>query len=504
MLSRAAACCARARPPVTHPLPPRARPGLHRLACGRTLAHAHRTAPSTAPLPTTTTTVRMPTRRRSRSRSPAPPRRKVGDGEQQQQQSPPPQPPANRGKSPVDAAQGRQHPAPAGAAAAAAPIVAAAPHHAALLHGAPLVFGAATARGARPYQEDRHVVVSPFHIQDPPFPVVSAAADGEGEGDGQSQPPPPPLPHCDYFAVFDGHSGADAAEHAAARLHGLLARDPVLRGSRHAAAAAGAAGDAHELGPAVAAALRACFHAVDAEILARARTSGGREGATALVALRMGPHLFTAHAGDARAVLRRAGGRAHRLTHDHKPSDPGERARVEAAGGRVEHLGCWRVVSIPADPARLPAGLAISRSLGDLDFKGCGSDGTGAGVTADPTVGRTLLKASDDVLILASDGLWDVLSDQQACDITGEVVGRVVREQEEVDVAAGDDDDDEEEDGGGPACVLERAAHAAARALVAAALARRSMDNITALCAVMPWAAHGVVEEGQQAGGARA
>ena len=395
--------------------------------------------------------------------------------------------------------------------------------------------------------EDRHVVVSPFHVADAPFghggggeqeEGGGGASDGGAEQDGgggplppASSPAPSQQPHRDYCAIFDGHSGADAAEHAAARLHGLLARDPALRLSQGSGAAAAAAAsrpggdgdadadaarpassssppppgiDSDGLGTAVTAALRACFHAVDAEILARARSSGGREGATALVALRLGRDLFTAHAGDARAVLRRAGGVAHRLTTDHKPGDPGERARVLAAGGRVEHLGCWRVVSIPADPRRLPAGLAISRSLGDLDFKGEGGPGsTGAGVTADPTVGRVQLGPGDDVLILASDGLWDVLSDQQACDIAGETIERVVADRRggggggtggaeagasefEIDVG------DEDEDGGAPRCILEAAASSAARALVAAALARRSMDNITALCAVMPWAHGGV------------
>lgn len=498
---------------------------------------------------------------RSRSRSPLPGRVSDGDADGGDDRS-------HRGGSPSTAGR-RQAPPPGhgpDSLGQAAPPAAHHPrhrhHH--LLHTAPLRFGAATARGARPYMEDRHVVVSPFHVADAPFGSGGGGGGGGGgaeeaeEGEGATAAAPAPTaaavatlhqPHRDYCAIFDGHSGADAAEHAAARLHGLLARDPALRLCQGSGAAGagdgdgdgdhppppadsdGGAGDGGPgpptasppppgidtdgLGSAVTAALRACFHAVDAEILARARSSGGREGATALVALRLGRDLFTAHAGDARAVLRRAGGVAHRLTTDHKPGDPGERARVLAAGGRVEHLGCWRVVSIPADPRRLPAGLAISRSLGDLDFKGEGGPGsTGAGVTADPTVGRVRLGPADDVLILASDGLWDVLSDQQACDIAGETIARVVAERRGGDgaaapggaagtgtAAAAEDDGglgvldglDEDEAAAGPRCVLEAAAAAAARALVAAALARRSMDNITALCAVMPWA-HGGVE----------
>lgn len=68
-------------------------------------------------------------------------------------------------------------------------------------------------------------------------------------------------------------------------------------------------------------ALRRVFHTVDKEILDRARAEGGRDGTTALVVLRVGSALFTAHAGDSRAVLCR-NRVAVRLTEDHKPNLP--------------------------------------------------------------------------------------------------------------------------------------------------------------------------------------
>ena len=84
-----------------------------------------------------------------------------------------------------------------------------------------------------------------------------------------------------------------------------------------------------------------------------------------------GDTLWTAHAGDSRAVMSRAG-RAVRLTEDHKPHLAAERARIEANGGRVEFQRCWRVICGPRD-GRPGSGLAVSRSFGDLDFKefGC-------------------------------------------------------------------------------------------------------------------------------------
>lgn len=248
-----------------------------------------------------------------------------------------------------------------------------------------------------------------------------------------------------YAAVFDGHSGSAAADAGAERLHTLLAAEL-------------ATADDPDIG--VASAFDAAFAALDAEILAAAQAASSRTGAAALAALFAGPRLYTAHAGDARAVLGRAGGVATRLTEDHKPSDPRERARVLAAGGRVEHQGCWRVVTgwSPCG-TRPPAGLAVSRSLGDQDFKA-----PAPLVSCAPDVSATALAPGDGPLILASDGLWDVVSDQRAVD----VARARLREAKEAE-----DDDD------GPAL--------AATTLVRAAGLAGSSDNVCVVVVDLVW-----------------
>lgn len=84
------------------------------------------------------------------------------------------------------------------------------------------------------------------------------------------------------------------------------------------------------------------------------------DGTTALVSVQVGPKLYTANAGDCRAVLCRDG-RALRLSRDHKPELPDERQRIEAAGGRVANVrGTWRVV-LPMPDGCTAKVCAVSR-----------------------------------------------------------------------------------------------------------------------------------------------
>ncbi|KDQ15204.1 hypothetical protein BOTBODRAFT_31871 [Botryobasidium botryosum FD-172 SS1] len=105
--------------------------------------------------------------------------------------------------------------------------------------------------------------------------------------------------------------------------------------------------------------------------------------------------LYTANVGDARAVLCSAG-EAIRLTHDHKGSDKGEVKRIKEAGGFVLNN-------------RVNGVLAVTRSLGDSAMKEF--------VVGTPYTTTVELTDSDEFLILACDGLWDVLKDQEAVDL---------------------------------------------------------------------------------------
>jgi len=134
-------------------------------------------------------------------------------------------------------------------------------------------------------------------------------------------------------------------------------------------------------------------------------------GAAAVsVALRNG-EIICANAGDSRAVLCRAG-KAIDLSRDHKPTDEDECERIVKAGGFV------------AD-GRVNGSLALSRAIGDFEYKRnnvpdnlppemyC--------VTANPELKTVQYeKDCDEFIIIACDGVWDVMTSQECVDFVRE------------------------------------------------------------------------------------
>nr|POF27084.1 putative protein phosphatase 2c 8 [Quercus suber] len=146
-----------------------------------------------------------------------------------------------------------------------------------------------------------------------------------------------------------------------------------------------------------------------------------------------------------RAVLF-SGGVAFALSRDHKPDRPDELKRIEAAGGKVINWNGHRVLGV----------LTTSRSIGDHCLRPY--------VISKPEVTVTKRSNNDEFLILASDGLWDVISNEVACQIVKRCLeGRLRRKSLEVEV--------ENE---------SRAAEAAA-VLTELAMARGSKDNISVI-----------------------
>ncbi|EFX02868.1 protein phosphatase [Grosmannia clavigera kw1407] len=110
--------------------------------------------------------------------------------------------------------------------------------------------------------------------------------------------------------------------------------------------------------------------------------------------------LYTANVGDARIILCR-GGKALRLSYDHKGSDENEGRRIANAGGLILNN-------------RVNGVLAVTRALGDTYIKDL--------VTGHPYTTETVIQPeTDEFIIIACDGLWDVCTDQDAVNLVRNV-----------------------------------------------------------------------------------
>jgi serine/threonine protein phosphatase PrpC len=142
-----------------------------------------------------------------------------------------------------------------------------------------------------------------------------------------------------------------------------------------------------------------------------------RSGCTATVVLHfvLERKLVVAHVGDSRAVMSCTSPGSHgrvakELTQDHRPDLEVERKRIEAGGGFVRFDGAFNHRVYAADRRVHGPGLNMSRALGDFVAH------IHAGVTAKPDVSTWTVNDEDKQLLLCSDGIWEFITSQQACD----------------------------------------------------------------------------------------
>ncbi|KAK1263819.1 putative protein phosphatase 2C 41 [Acorus gramineus] len=129
----------------------------------------------------------------------------------------------------------------------------------------------------------------------------------------------------------------------------------------------------------------------------------GRGGSTAVTAILIdGQKLWIANVGDSRAVLAK-GGEVIQMTTDHEPNT--ERGSIETRGGFVSNM--------PGDVPRVNGQLAVSRAFGDKSLK--------SHLSSDPDIRYMETNYDAELLILASDGLWKVMSNQEAVDLARKI-----------------------------------------------------------------------------------
>lgn len=188
------------------------------------------------------------------------------------------------------------------------------------------------------------------------------------------------------FGVFDGHGGDATAKFCEENMARAIASFP-----------------SHNISSAL---LNAFVHVDE---MARGSNHKG-SGSTAIVCCVRPDSLVVANAGDCRAVMCRAG-QAVDMSVDHKPCLDSERERIENAGGWVEQES-----GEDAD-SRVNGEMAISRAIGDFHFKKDTKRGVAEQlIIPTPDVKTFQRSRKDEFMIIASDGVWDVLSSQAAID----------------------------------------------------------------------------------------
>lgn len=153
---------------------------------------------------------------------------------------------------------------------------------------------------------------------------------------------------------------------------------------------------------------------IDRELEKCRKIDSFHSGTTALTVVRQGELIVVANVGDSRAVLATTSEDgslvAVQLTVDFKPNLPQEAERIVQCKGRVfcleDEPGVHRVWL----PNEESPGLAMSRAFGDYCVKDFG-------LISVPEVTQRHITSGDQFIVLASDGVWDVVSNQEAVEI---------------------------------------------------------------------------------------
>ncbi|XP_077422718.1 protein phosphatase, Mg2+/Mn2+ dependent, 1Na (putative) [Vanacampus margaritifer] len=192
-----------------------------------------------------------------------------------------------------------------------------------------------------------------------------------------------------YFAVFDGHAGSTVAQYCSRNL-----LDHIL-----------ATGDvkSSEDPEQVKEGIREGFLEIDRHMHKLAREDNWDRSGTTAAAIMISPqYVYFINCGDSRTLLCNDGKLVF-YTEDHKPFNPREKERIQNAGGSVTLQ-------------RINGSLAVSRALGDFDFKEVDwRPQTEQLVSPEPEVYEVARAARDEFIVLACDGVWDAIGNEELC-----------------------------------------------------------------------------------------
>jgi len=223
----------------------------------------------------------------------------------------------------------------------------------------------------------------------------------------------PCLKNCSYFAVFDGHAGDFVSNYISENLIDTILElwlnsgktDGVTKSTNEIKVSESSLSceltDISELDR-FKQNIKEGFLKIDSSMRDHPKFLSGdeRSGTTAVTAFVTPQKIIFANCGDSRAVL--ASNNTVRFgTYDHKPCNEEEKKRIENAGGSVMIR-------------RVNGSLAVSRALGDYDYKNVsGLPPTEQLVSAEPDLSVMDRSDEDEFLILACDGVWDVMTNEE-------------------------------------------------------------------------------------------
>eukprot|EP01100_Stratorugosa_tubuloviscum_P012760 TRINITY_DN615_c0_g4_i2.p1 TRINITY_DN615_c0_g4~~TRINITY_DN615_c0_g4_i2.p1 ORF type:complete len:383 (-),score=207.93 TRINITY_DN615_c0_g4_i2:4-1119(-) len=224
-------------------------------------------------------------------------------------------------------------------------------------------FGFASLQGRRPSNEDRHVIVDSVEK----------------------------FPNFSFFGVFDGHAGDEASSFCEKFLEKYIFKENFQKDPTTS--------------------IEEGFLEADKEYLNNVKClnyPGLNAGTTVVVAIldKINAKLYVGNAGDSRCVLEE-NEKADQISKDHKPQNKTEVERIEKAG----HIVLFN---------RIDGIIAVSRAIGDQSFKAETGDPRRFALTAFPDIYIRNLTKANQFMIIACDGLWDVLQDQQVIDFVKE------------------------------------------------------------------------------------
>lgn len=262
------------------------------------------------------------------------------------------------------------------------------------------IFEATTSIGLRPTQEDRFILVPRFF-----------------------------RPDCAFCGVFDGTVGDDASDfintnvvtHLCNNLNVLAdGEGNIFNNTNDKAGRGDIAGVSDEVAEKLRDGLRKTFLSADRSLLDLCTQSklhyASSTGVTALLFKNL---LTVAHIGDSKACIARIhNDEVHPewLTVDHKPDMPIELRRIQASGGSLAYLHGNKPYIRGGDFFKRqalgehPKQLNYSRAFGGKDLKMFG-------LSAEPDISHFEVTADDRLVLIGSDGLWDVLNPRIACEL---------------------------------------------------------------------------------------